>query len=92
VAPALLDRYLARTGYGSQQTAEPADPDRPDNLLAPVDGVGGHDFGPRGVFADRSLGHSTQAWLSRHAGLSSAFAGGAAVLGGFLAGRLGQRR
>src|SRR6202007_123144 len=42
VVPALLDRYLARTGYDSQQTAEPADPGRPDNLVQPVDGVGGH--------------------------------------------------
>ena len=84
VAPALLDRYLARTGYGSQQTSEPADPDRPDNLLQPVDGVNGHDFGPHGAFDGRSHDHSPQAWLSRHAGLSSAFLGGAAVLGGFL--------
>ena len=92
LAPALLDRYLARTGYDSQQTAEPADPDRPDNLLHPVDGVNGHDFGPHGVFDGRSHDHSSQAWLSRHAGLASAFVGGAAVLGGFLAGKFGQRR
>jgi NAD(P)-dependent dehydrogenase (short-subunit alcohol dehydrogenase family) len=92
VAPALLDRYLARTGYDSQQTAELADPGRPDNLLQPVDGVNGHDFGAHGAFDDRSHDRSPQAWLSRHAGLSSAFLGGAAVLGGFLAGRLGQRR
>src|ERR671939_617815 len=31
VAPGLLDRYLARNGIGSQQTPQPADPDRPDN-------------------------------------------------------------
>ena len=92
VAPALLDRYLARTGYDSQQTAEPADPDRPDNLLQPVDGVNGHDFGPHGVFDGRSHDHSSQAWLSQHAGLSSALLGGAAVLGGLVAGKLGQRR
>jgi NAD(P)-dependent dehydrogenase (short-subunit alcohol dehydrogenase family) len=92
VAPALLDRYLARTGYGSQQTAEPADPDRPDNLLQPVDGINGHDHGAHGAFDGRSRGRSTQAWLSRHAGLSSALLGGAAVAGGFLAGRLGQRQ
>ncbi len=91
VVPALLDRYLARTGYDSQQTAEPTDPDRPDNLLQPVDGVGGHDFGPHGEFGDRSHDHSSQAWLSRHAGLSSALLG-AAVAGGIIAGRLGQRR
>ncbi|MBO0816186.1 MAG: SDR family oxidoreductase [Actinobacteria bacterium] len=92
VAPALLDRYLARTGYGSQQTAEPADPDRPDNLLQPVDGINGHDYGAHGAFDGRSHGRSTQAWLSRHAGLFSAVLGGAALAGGILAGRLGQRR
>jgi hypothetical protein len=37
LAPALLDRYLARTGYASQQTGQPADPSRPDNLMQPVD-------------------------------------------------------
>jgi hypothetical protein len=92
VAPALLDRYLARTGYDSQQTSEPADPDQPDNLLQPVDGVSGHDFGAHGAFDGRSHDHSSQAWLSRHAGLSTALLGGAAVLGGILAGKLGQRR
>ena len=91
-APALLDRYLARTGYDSQQTAEPADPDQPDNLLQPVDGVNGHDFGAHGIFDGRSHERSAQAWLSRHTGLSAAFAGGSAVLGGFLAGKLGNRR
>ena len=92
VAPALLDRYLARTGYDSQQTSDPAEPDQPDNLLQPVDGVNGHDFGAHGVFDGRSHARSPQAWLSRHAALSSAFLGGAAVLGGVLAGRLGKRR
>ena len=28
VAPALVDRYLARNGYEAQQTDEPVDPDR----------------------------------------------------------------
>jgi NAD(P)-dependent dehydrogenase (short-subunit alcohol dehydrogenase family) len=92
VAPALLDRYLARTGYDSQQTGEPADPDRPDNLLQPVDGVHGRDFGPHGEFDDRSHPRSAQAWLSRHPGLSTACLGGAAVVGGILAGRMGTRR
>jgi NAD(P)-dependent dehydrogenase (short-subunit alcohol dehydrogenase family) len=92
VAPALLDRYVARTGYGSQQTAEPADPGRPDNLLQPADGTNGHDYGAHGGFDGRSHGHSAQAWLSRHAALSSAVLGGAAVAGGLLAGRLGRRR
>ena len=33
IAPGALDLYLGRTGYDSQQTAEPADPDR---ALEPV--------------------------------------------------------
>jgi hypothetical protein len=40
VAPSLADRYLARTGYGSQQTGDPVDPDRPDNLFEPADEEG----------------------------------------------------
>src|SRR5947208_2753238 len=38
VAPGFADRYLARTGYDAQQTDEPADPNRPDNLWEPVPG------------------------------------------------------
>src|SRR5437588_1481487 len=32
VAPGALDHYLGRTGFRSQQTSEPEDPHRPDNL------------------------------------------------------------
>jgi NAD(P)-dependent dehydrogenase (short-subunit alcohol dehydrogenase family) len=92
VAPALLDRYLARTGYGSQQTEQPADPGQPDNLLYPVDGVNGHDHGAHGAFDDRSHGRSPQLWLSQHARAASGLAAGAAVAGALLAVRLGQRR
>jgi NAD(P)-dependent dehydrogenase (short-subunit alcohol dehydrogenase family) len=65
VAPGLVDRYLARTGYDSQQTDEPADPDRPNNLWEPVPG----DHGAHGVFDDRSSGHSLQLWADTHRGL-----------------------
>jgi len=92
VAPALLDRYLARTGYGSQQTAQPAGPGRPDNLIQPVDGTHGHDHGSRGAFDGRSHQRSPQLWVSQHAGLASGALAGAAVLGAFLARRLGRRR
>jgi NAD(P)-dependent dehydrogenase (short-subunit alcohol dehydrogenase family) len=92
LAPALLDRYLARTGYGSQQTPEPTDPGQPDNLLYPVDGTNGHDHGSHGVFDDRSHGRSPQLWLSQHARVASGLLAGAAVAGAFLAGRLGHRR
>ncbi|MFF4888310.1 SDR family oxidoreductase [Micromonospora chersina] len=83
VAPGLLDRYLARTGYRSQQTGRPADHDRPNNLWHPLDGPGGHDYGARGEFSGRSHSRSPQAWLSRHrlfaaAGLGATAAGLAA--------------
>ncbi len=45
IAPGLLDHYLARTGYKSQQTGEPEDPSRPNNLWTPVDA--GKDCGAR---------------------------------------------
>ncbi|GLY24142.1 SDR family oxidoreductase [Micromonospora sp. NBRC 101691] len=66
VAPGLLDRYLARTGYRSQQTGGPVDHDRPHNLWQPLDGPGGHDHGARGGFSSRAHSRSPQAWLSRH--------------------------
>jgi NAD(P)-dependent dehydrogenase (short-subunit alcohol dehydrogenase family) len=92
LAPALLDRYLARTGYGSQQTAQPAKSGRPDNLVQPVDGTRGQDHGSRGAFDDRSHHRSPQLWVSQHARLASGALAGAAVLGAFLARRLGRRR
>jgi NAD(P)-dependent dehydrogenase (short-subunit alcohol dehydrogenase family) len=93
LAPALLDRYLARTGYGAQQTAQPAKPGRPDNLVQPVDGILGHDHGSRGAFDGRSHDRSPQLWISQHARLSSGAALAGAVFGAaFLARRLGRRR
>ncbi|CAN5518441.1 SDR family oxidoreductase [soil metagenome] len=50
IAPGLMDKYLARTGFQSQQTDEPIEPDRVDNLFTPVPG----DHGARGAFSDRS--------------------------------------
>jgi NAD(P)-dependent dehydrogenase (short-subunit alcohol dehydrogenase family) len=78
VAPGLLDRYLARTGFGSQQTDQPNPVDAPENLWQPVDGPDGYDHGAHGRFDGRSHAHSPQAWLSRHHGLAAA---GAAVAG-----------
>ena len=62
--PAVLDRYLAKTGFSSQQTRDPADADRPDNLWRPLDGVDGKDYGAHGIFDDRALAHSPQRWLA----------------------------
>jgi short-subunit dehydrogenase len=79
LAPALLDRYLAKTGYSSQQTGQPDEPGRPDNLLEPVDGPDGTDHGAHGSFGDRSHPRSAQLWLSHHPAISAIAAGGTAA-------------
>jgi NAD(P)-dependent dehydrogenase (short-subunit alcohol dehydrogenase family) len=87
LAPGLLDRYLARTGYSSQQTGESVDPGRPDNLDEPVDGPPGADHGAHGAFDDRSHPRSVQQWLSQHGWLAAGAAAGSAVLAGVLSSR-----
>src|SRR5579872_4134755 len=47
-APRIGDLYLALTGYKSQQTPEPVQPGRPDNLFEPADAR--KDFGAHGEF------------------------------------------
>jgi hypothetical protein len=54
IAPRLVDRYLARNGYDAQQTPNPVDDERPDNLFAPAPG----DFASHGVF-DRDAKRSS---------------------------------
>jgi short-subunit dehydrogenase len=68
VAPGLLDRYLARTGFAAQQTEQPKPPDQPANLWEPADGEEGHDYGAHGLFDDRAHAHSPQVWASQHHG------------------------
>ena len=58
LAPGLLDHYLGRTGYKAQQTAEPEDPNRPDNLWTPMDG----DHGAHGTFDERVYENSYELW------------------------------
>src|SRR5665213_1770412 len=91
VAP-LLDRYLARTGFASQQTGEEVGADRPHNLWEPVDGEGGHDHGSHGEFDDRAHHSSPELWVSHHARTMTAV--GCAVIGGagVLAGKVLARR
>lgn len=64
VAPGLLDRYLAATGFDSQQADRPAEPDRPANLWRAVDEDS--DFGAHGVFDHRSHHRSPHWWATSH--------------------------
>jgi NAD(P)-dependent dehydrogenase (short-subunit alcohol dehydrogenase family) len=66
VAPGLLDRYLARTGYGAQQTDESKPPGSRHNLWRPLDDRGGRDFGAHGRFDGTAKTHAVQGWASRH--------------------------
>lgn len=60
--PGLLDHYLAWVGYESQQTTQPIDPDRPNNLLRPLSG----DYGAHGRFDAGARDESLQFLLNRH--------------------------
>ncbi len=88
VAPGLLDRYLARTGFSSQMTGKPKPADQPANLWEPADGPDGRDFGAHGLFDDQAHARSPQLWASQHHGLLAAGAGGVlAGVGALLARR-----
>jgi short-subunit dehydrogenase len=58
IAPGMLDHYLGRTGFASQQTSEPEDANRPNNLWEPVPG----DHGAHGAFDARA---NEQSWELR---------------------------
>lgn len=62
ISPGFADWYLARNGYDAQQTDEPVDPDRRDNLWEPVPG----DHGAHGTFDDRATASSPQLWFSKN--------------------------
>ena len=83
-APKLLDHFLGRTGFESQQTDQPADPNRPSNLWEPVGG----DHGAHGDFDHRAHPRSLQVWANAHRGwLALAGAAGAALVAAARRGR-----
>lgn len=65
IAPGYLDHYLAENGYDSQQTAEPKNPNQPDNLMSPVR----KDVGTHGAFDSKARGFSVQLWLDKNRSL-----------------------
>lgn len=67
LVPGFGDRYLGKTGFKSQQTGQPADPNAPNNLWKPVDDD--KDHGAHGTFDDRATGKSQQLWMDTHPGL-----------------------
>lgn len=65
VVPGLLDKYLGKNGYKSQQRDIEDPSDRPHNLWQPVSS----DFGAHGPFDRRSRPFSLEANVSRHPAL-----------------------
>lgn len=57
--PGYIDRLLGRDGYAGEQTKEPADHNRPDNLWKPVSGP----YGAHGRFDDRAKRASAELQL-----------------------------
>lgn len=84
VIPGPLDRYLAKHGYDSQQTDEPIDPNRRDNLYEPLPG----DHGAHGRFDDRARSFSFGLWCSENRSLLLGLAG-VALAAGTLSARYG---
>ncbi|MEA2382857.1 MAG: hypothetical protein QOH72_2828 [Solirubrobacteraceae bacterium] len=82
LTPGVLgDRYLAKTGFDSQQTDEPVDQRRreTDYLFAPVPG----DHGAHGEFGDEAKPRSTEVWVAEHRGaIAGALAAGAIAAAG----------
>jgi NADP-dependent 3-hydroxy acid dehydrogenase YdfG len=82
LAPGFLgDRYLAKSGFDSQQTDEPVDEQRreTDYLFEPVPG----DHGAHGPFGDEAKPRSREVWLAEHRGaIAAGLAAGAAAVAG----------
>jgi len=86
VIPGFIDRRLGRDGYGSEQTATPADPARRDNLWEPVPGP----YAAHGRFDHTAKDSSVELWMAkRKPWLEIA---GAAVLGVALGLSSGRKR
>ncbi|NEC65836.1 SDR family oxidoreductase, partial [Streptomyces sp. SID9727] len=75
-AAGLLDRYLARTGFDSQQSGDASDTTRENNLWEPEDDS--TDHGAHGTFDQESHTRDPQLWALRHRALAAVMAAGAA--------------
>jgi NAD(P)-dependent dehydrogenase (short-subunit alcohol dehydrogenase family) len=64
IAPGLGDWLAAKVAFEGQQTDEPANPSRPDNLWGPLDADG--DFGAHGPFDEEARPKSLQLWANEH--------------------------
>jgi NAD(P)-dependent dehydrogenase (short-subunit alcohol dehydrogenase family) len=80
LAPWLVERVLAKQGYGGQQSDKPADPERVDNLTAPPSG----DPGAHGPYDEKARTSSVQTQLAKRPALAAAGLGAVVMLTGSL--------
>jgi hypothetical protein len=78
VAPSVVDRYPARTGFSSQQTDHALDREGHDNVFNPVE----EDRGAHGPFDGQAHSGSPLLWASKH---RHAVAGAGALAAGLTA-------
>lgn len=79
IAPGLLDRYLARTGYSGQLTDQSKPANAPNNLFEPVKG----NYGAHGRFGASAKSGSWEMFTNRHRTAVLSGIGILAVLGAF---------
>lgn len=87
IAPALLDRYLARTNVAAQLDLRHDPPSPRANTWQPLPG----DPGAHGRFDNQSHARSPQAWLARHRN-PTLITAAAIALGSGLAALVGRAR
>lgn len=87
VIPGLLDRYLARSGFSSQERSEMDDPNRPANLFEPLDD--NDDWGMHGSFDRTSRKSADWQWpLTKHRRVAWSLAGLGSVATAFVVRRV----
>jgi short-subunit dehydrogenase len=85
IAPGMIDRYLAKSGYTGQLTDEPVPADAPNNLFKPVPG----SYAAHGRFDARARDHSWEVFTSRH---RDAMWAGIGLAAAFIVYRTSRRR
>lgn len=88
IAPSFVDKLLARTCYKKQQTDEPENPGRPNNLFKPVSA----DVGAHGSFDNQARKFSLELWLDKHRSIWLGALVSGAVIVGWLGISKGRRR
>ncbi|MEM8966477.1 MAG: SDR family oxidoreductase [Bacteroidota bacterium] len=73
--PGTLDRILAKIGYSGQQTDQPENFNRPDNLWEPI----AEDRGAHGSFDNEAKENSLELEAATHRGMAAALVAGVAL-------------